>query len=105
MPYSPFMLPLITLRGTPFEIGRAFGQQARARISQHLANQQSIMAAMRPHDPGWWRREVRTHLAPYESLAPHVVDEMHGLARGADLTFEEILLLNVRDELTASRPP
>jgi isopenicillin-N N-acyltransferase-like protein len=96
---------LITLRGTPFEVGHTFGRQARDRISRHLANQETVMAAIRPRDPEWWRREVRTYLEPYETLAPHFVEEMHGLARGADLTFEEILLLNVRDELAASRAP
>ena len=98
---APYALPLITLRGTPFEIGKSFAHQARERIVHHLSNQKTIMAALRPRDPEWWRREVRVHLQPYEDLAPHFVEEMHGLARGAALSFEEILLLNVRDELVA----
>lgn len=105
MPHEPYLLPLITLRGTPFEIGKSFAQQARERIVHHLSNQKAIMAALRPGDPEWWRREVETYLHPYEDLAPHFVDEMHGLARGAELSFEEILLLNVRDELLGSSTP
>jgi isopenicillin-N N-acyltransferase-like protein len=42
---------------------------------------------------------MRPHLAMYEALAPHVVEEMEGLARGADVSFDEIALINVRDEL------
>jgi isopenicillin-N N-acyltransferase-like protein len=102
MPHTPYVLPLITLHGAPFEIGRAYGEQARDRILPHLLNQQRIMTALRPGEPEWWRREVGAYLRPYEDLAPHVVEEMQGLARGAGLAFEEILLLNVRDELVAS---
>jgi isopenicillin-N N-acyltransferase-like protein len=103
MPQSPYVLPLVTLRGTPFEIGHAFGRQARSRILLHLENQKAVVAAARPHDPEWWRRAVRAYLEPFETFAPHVVEEMHGLAYGAGLAIEEVLLLNVRDELVTSR--
>jgi isopenicillin-N N-acyltransferase-like protein len=103
--HIPYVLPLIVLRGTPFEIGRTFGREARRRIVQHLANQMRLVAAVRPDDPQWWRRELPAHLRPYEALAPHFVEEMHGVARGADLGFEEIALLNVRDELVGAPAP
>lgn len=99
MTYRPYTLPCITLRGTPFEIGLQYGQRARPRIRRHFANQRSLMAARSPADPDWWRRAVYEELAAYEAFAPHFVEEMVGLSRGADLAFEEILLLNVRDEL------
>jgi isopenicillin-N N-acyltransferase-like protein len=105
MPHTPYVLPLITLRGSPFEIGKAFGQQARDRIALHLSNQKAVMASLHPHNPEWWRGEVRAYLPPYEDLAPHVVEEMQGLARGAERSFEEILLLNVRDELVTPGAP
>jgi len=100
MPYRRSILPRIEVRGAPFEIGLQYGQKARPRIRRHFANQHSLMAARSPVDPDWWRRAVHKQLASYEEFAPYFVDEMHGLARGADLAFEEILLLNVRDELT-----
>ena len=100
MTFRPYILSCITLRGTPFEIGLQYGQRARSRIRRHFANQRSLMAARSPADPDWWRRAVHEQLAPYEEFAPHFVEEMVGLSRGADLAFEEILLLNVRDELT-----
>ncbi len=99
MPYRRFILPRIEVRGPPFEIGLQYGQKARPRIRQHFANQRNLMAARSPSDPDWWRRAVHEHLSPFEELSPHYVEEMHGLARGTDMTFEEILLLNVRDEL------
>ncbi len=100
MTYRPYILPRITLRGTPFDIGLQYGRKARSRIRRHLANQRSLMAARFPADPDWWRRAVHEQLAAYEEFAPHFVEEMAGLSRGADLAFEEIVLLNVRDELS-----
>jgi isopenicillin-N N-acyltransferase-like protein len=47
--------------------------------------------------------EVRTFLPVYEEFAPHIIEEMVGLSHVADLEFEEVLLLNLRDELKAAR--
>lgn len=92
-------LPLLVLRGSAHDIGVSYGRAARARIRVHLANQTAAMARLRPDEPGWWRSALRPHLAVYEELAPHVVEEMQGIAHGADVTFDEIVMLNVRDEL------
>lgn len=95
-------LPLIVLRGHPYDIGVAYGRAARTRIHAHLANQLATVASLRPDDPLWWRAALRPHLVVYEELAPHVVEEMRGIAAGADVGFAEIVLLNVRDELLVS---
>ena len=105
MPYNPYVLPELILRGAPFEIGRQFGEMARVRVLLHLSNQKSSMERLFPENPDWWREEVTNYLPPYEALAPHFVEEMHGLARGAGVTFEEVLLLNVRDEVLTSLKP
>ena len=102
MSHFPYILPRIELRGEPFEIGKQFGQLARERVLLHLLNQKVLMASLRPQDPEWWRARVRDYLPPYEEMAPYFVEEMEGLARGADITFDEALLINVRDELLAS---
>ena len=105
MTYTPYVLPQITLRGTPFEIGKQLGELARDRVLQHLSNQKAVMARRCPENPDWWRSEVWNYLPPFEELAPHVVEEMQGLCRSANLTFEDALLLNVRDELHAALCP
>ena len=97
------MLPHITLRGSPFEIGKQYGRAARQRIVQHLANQKAIITGLHPEDPQWWVAEARSYLPFYEDLAPHLLEEMEGLARGAELSFNDILLLNLRDEVVSTR--
>ncbi len=44
-------------------------------------------------------RQATSCLPMYEQLAPHMVEEMHGIARGADVSIDDIYLLNMRDEL------
>ncbi len=105
MTYIPYILPKITLRGTPFEIGKEYGELARVRILLHLANQKSIIANLRPDEPEWWRAEVRRHLPVYEEMAPHFVEEMQGLAAGAEIDLDDVLLLNIRDELVVAGKP
>jgi len=103
--YNAYELPKITLRGRPFEIGKQFGGLARVRVLLHLSNQKASMAELRPENPTWWQEEVAKYLPAYEELAPHFVEEMHGLAQGAGVAFEEVLLLNVRGEAMTSLNP
>ena len=105
MSQAPNPLPKITLHGSPFEVGRQFGEQARPRILRHLANQKAAFARLRPKNPLWWRNEIGRFLPTYETFAPHMVAEMQGCAQGADVTPEEIYLLNIRDEILSSLRP
>jgi isopenicillin-N N-acyltransferase-like protein len=82
-----------------------FGELTRERVLLHVFSQKAAMAKLRPKDPEWWLQEIARYLTPYEELAPHFVEEMQGLAKGAGVTFEEVLLLNVRDELLMSLRP
>jgi isopenicillin-N N-acyltransferase like protein len=105
MTYTPYVLPKFTLQGSPYEIGKQYGELARVQILLHLATQKSIMVNLRPDQPDWWQAEVKKHLPVYEEMAPHFVEEMHGLAHGADLDFDDVLLLNIRDELFVGGRP
>ena len=105
MAHIPYILPHIVLRGTPFETGKRYGELTRERVALHLLNQKTSMAWLRQENPDWWRDEVHRYLPPYEELAPHFVEEMQGYARGAELTIDEVLLINVRDELLTSLMP
>ena len=105
MSHVPYALPHVVLRGTPFEIGRRYGQMTRERVALHLLNQQTAMARLYPQNPEWRRGKVQRYLPPYQDLAPHFVEEMEGFAAGAELSFDDVLLLNVRDELLTERMP
>ena len=93
---EPF--PLIEVSGPPRERGRQYGEQAAARIArgvEHYAGQLARTSL------GWAgiRGLVTDYLPHIERFEPAYVDEMRGIAEGAGLDFEAIVLLNARTEI------
>ena len=84
-------LPFIECSGSPREMGRQYGEQAREGIH---ANRE------------WWQTERRV-AASKAGLAscreflrervPHLYEELHGIAEGSGVPADEILMFNQRD--------
>lgn len=89
----------ISVQGTPFERGRQYGEQAPAQIHQSISAYQRVFA----HYANWDWEKVVGHAGRYENViadfAPHVIDEIRGIAEGSGLDFGDILALNVRSEI------
>ena len=91
--------PHVRVSGGARERGRAYGEQARRRISTSIHAYEEVFGAY----AGWSWPEVRREAARYEaSIAAfdeRYVDEMRGIAEGADVDLEDILSINVRTEV------
>ncbi|MBM3220086.1 MAG: acyl-CoA--6-aminopenicillanic acid acyltransferase [Candidatus Rokubacteria bacterium] len=90
--------PLIEMSGPPRERGRQYGRQASARIAlgvEHYATQLAKMSCDWPTIRGL----VQDCLPRIEAFEPAYVEEMRGIAEGAGLDFEAIVLLNARTEI------
>jgi isopenicillin-N N-acyltransferase-like protein len=90
--------PLIEMSGPPRERGRQYGRQASARIAlgvEHYAAQLAKMSCDWPAIRGL----VQDYLPRIEAFEPAYVEEMRGIAEGAGLEFEAIVLLNARTEI------
>lgn len=91
--------PHVRVSGGARERGRAYGEQARKRISTSIHAYEEVFRAY----AGWSWSEVRREAARYEaSIAAfdeRYVDEMRGIAEGADVDLEDILSINVRTEV------
>ena len=89
----------VPVQGSPAERGRRYGQLAARRIHRALASYRDVFR----HRVGLdWEAAVlhaRTLLPAIEGFAPHALDEMHGIAQGAEVPFDGILVLNCRSEL------
>ena len=93
---EPF--PLIEVSGPPRERGRQYGQQAAVRIArgiEHYAGQLERMA----FDRGAIRGAVQDYLPHIQRFEPAYVEEMRGIAEGAGVAFEDVVLLNARTEI------
>src|SRR5215210_5517671 len=105
-------LPLVTVRGGPYERGLQHGRQCSDLIARYTdtllqtIRQEAAWRAL-PIDPSLDRDSLLARclafLPQYEAFAPHLVEEMRGIADGARLTFAEVMLVNVRAEVMGIR--
>lgn len=99
---EPF--PLIEISGAPHARGIQYGQQAAARIRKGTTHYLSQLRDL-SLDAAGVAALVRDYLPVIEQFEPSYVDEMRGIAAGADVPFEDIVLLNARTEiLKLARP-
>jgi len=90
--------PLIEVSGAPHARGVAYGEQARERILRGVAHYSEQLRASAFDEKDL--AEVASQLVPLiEAFDLSLVDEMRGIAKGADIPFEHILLLNARTEV------
>jgi isopenicillin-N N-acyltransferase like protein len=105
-------LPCVTVRGGPYERGLRHGQECGDLIARYpdtllgTIRQEAAWRAL-PIDSSLDRDSLLARclafLPQYEAFAPHLVEEMRGIADGAKLEFAEVLLVNVRAEVMGIR--
>ncbi|MCG7508756.1 C45 family autoproteolytic acyltransferase/hydolase [Mesorhizobium retamae] len=90
--------PLIEIHGTPRERGRQYGQAAAERIKRGVSHYLKQFA-----DCGLDGRGIRSHVESYlpriHAYDGDLVEEMKGIAEGAGIDFDSVVLLNARTEL------
>lgn len=97
--------PLIELSGPPLERGRQYGRAARDRVHLGVKHYAAQLARL-----GLDRAGVidltRAYLPVIERFDADYIPEMRGIAEGAGIEFESVVLLNARTELLqlAARP-
>lgn len=90
--------PLIEIHGPPRERGRRYGAAAATRIEEgvrHYLKQFSSYGL----DPRGIHGHVAGYLPRIREFDNGLIEEMQGIAEGAKLEFESIVLLNARTEL------
>lgn len=94
--------PTIRVEGDARERGRSYGAQTGDRIEIGLAGYERALRFY----AGWeWdrvREEARQFMDPIEARFPRYVEELRGIAEGAQRPFDDILALNVRTEIMFS---
>jgi isopenicillin-N N-acyltransferase-like protein len=98
-------LPVITLRGGPYERGYQHGERARDQVG--VAVDTYLRAFQR--DAGLDREQVRRAAAQFipgiERFDPELLTELRGVAEGAGQRFEDIVAVNARNELLFAVQP
>jgi isopenicillin-N N-acyltransferase like protein len=96
---------LIDLAGAPHDRGVQYGRQAAPEIARSVGHYGAQAAAL-GLDPARLAQLVREYLPVLESFDHRQIEEMRGIAAGAEVSFEQIVLVNARTELLqfARRP-
>lgn len=91
--------PVISVKGKPFERGRQYGTQAREQIRKNVDLYFDLWSALwgakRPEVLKWCTGLIPV-IGEYDV---EILEELEGIAKGADLSLEEIVALNARYEL------
>jgi isopenicillin-N N-acyltransferase-like protein len=93
---DPF--PLIDIAGPPHARGISYGKQAVPRIRRGVAHYSRQLASLNLGRPEI-ADLVHGYLPVIEAFDPTHIEEMRGIAEGADMPFEDIVLLNARTEI------
>lgn len=90
--------PLIEVSGSPFERGRQYGDQAVERIKRGIGHYTEQL-----HGNGLDQADLDTMISKFaasiESFGIHYIEEMSGIAEGANVGLSDVLLLNARTEI------
>ena len=91
--------PTVRVSGSPRERGRQYGEGARDRVRISVDAYRDIFG----HYTGWdWAKvtgEALRYVEPITAFGEPYVEEMRGLAEGADVDFEDVLAINTRTEV------
>ncbi|QZY51076.1 C45 family autoproteolytic acyltransferase/hydolase [Leucobacter tenebrionis] len=93
--------PRIRVSGDAAERSHQYGEQAAARIALIRDGYERAFAA-KGIDWVGATRIARRYLPAIEQYAPHLLEELRGIAEGSGLTFDEILVINSRSEILSS---
>lgn len=94
-----FMIKRIKLSGNPCNIGELHGRHGKSEIIQSLETYESLFHGYSNIDWNRAREVALEHLPAIEAYNLDFIEEMEGVAKGAGVDFEDILVLNTRSEI------
>ena len=92
-------LPILDLKGTPYETGFAHGRALSAQIKANFNTYVKMIQKFSGLNPRLICTLVKKFLPELENDAPQPLEEMQGIAEGAGVSLETVLVLNARSEL------
>jgi isopenicillin-N N-acyltransferase-like protein len=94
-----FRFPIVTIEGPPRERGRQYGSQLTERIEKSLRLYMPALTAGDTDTREGLYARARGFVAAIDARFPEILQEVVGIAEGAERDVEEIVALNARTEL------
>jgi len=92
---------VVDVRGTPREMGRQHGEQRREVIFNEAKQGVDRFAQSRQLSTEKALSLIGLYERQFRDYAPHLIEEMEGVAEAAGLSFLDVLYLNTRYDLAA----
>ncbi|KAK3580206.1 hypothetical protein CHS0354_017991 [Potamilus streckersoni] len=93
-------IPLLFTRGTHYEVGHSIGSVFRERIQNYFNCSSFIQSCVVPFYNSKNGRDIfDEYKIAAEKCFPQYVREIHGMADGSGLQYEQIFLLNIAKEI------
>lgn len=89
----------ITIQGTPYERGQAYGQQCREEIGVSIQVYGTLFKELKGLSWEDARKISEFYLSKTRAFAPDYAEEMQGIAEGANVDLLDIAALNARTEI------
>jgi isopenicillin-N N-acyltransferase-like protein len=103
IPLHPNPPPLIRVSGSHREIGRQIGEAASTQIRQSILNATNLLASAYDQLELTWAG-AQIHSRKYMPFAqeryPQYVDELLGMAEGAGVSYEDLMVVNAMEAVT-----
>ncbi|OGP48306.1 MAG: hypothetical protein A3K30_07550 [Deltaproteobacteria bacterium RBG_13_51_10] len=93
-------IPVIEASGSPYELGYQHGKQAREAVQKNIQFYLDFWKYFGGKKPELILQHVHEFLPYVEKADSELIEEMKGLADGAEVKFDHILALNCRYELS-----
>ncbi|WP_078593940.1 C45 family autoproteolytic acyltransferase/hydolase [Evansella clarkii] len=91
------------LKGTPFEIGLQHGIAGKEEVHYSLSSYERMFKGIVGLSWEEATEMAKGHLEAIESYQVDYIEEMQGIAKGAGVKFEDILVLNARSEIALTK--
>ncbi len=91
--------PIIDLKGQPYEMGKNHGRTLTKEIKANLELYFMMFRGLSGLEPQQCLTHAGRFLEIMQKNAPLLLEEMEGIAHGAEVSLNEILFLNARSEL------
>ena len=102
-PLHPNPPPLVRVSGTHREMGRQIGEACRKQVQHGVENGRNLVAdAYQQLELTWAGAQIqaRKYLPFAQERYPQYVDELIGIAEGADVVFEDLVVINAMEAVT-----
>jgi len=91
--------PMLEVKGSYYDIGYAIGKNFEHQIKDYLTTRKEWFGELKDLSSGRGKELFKGLKNKANQHYPHFVEELRGLALGAEISFNDIFLLNIKDEM------